>query len=81
MISAKKDADKEARKELGKDFEFVGEESATIDRFVKELGLEDRLDAMIDRCLKRLLFVRGLKSLSNGPSPSSRRLPGPSGPS
>ena len=69
-----KHADNEARKGLGKDFEFVGDESTTIHRFVQELDLEDRLDAMIDRCLKRLLYVRGLKSLSNGSSPSPRRL-------
>jgi hypothetical protein len=29
-----------------------------------ELSLVDRLDGMIDRCLKRLLFVRCLKSIS-----------------
>ena len=76
--AAVEDADNQARKELGKDFELVGEKSSTIDRLIEELELEDRLDAMIERCLKRLLYVRGFKSLSNGSSPSSRRLSGPS---
>ena len=32
--------------------------------YAEELRLAERLDGMIDRCLKRLLFVRGLKSMS-----------------
>jgi hypothetical protein len=51
---------------------------------LRDLGVEDRLDAMIDKCLKRLLFLRGLKSLptaasSAPPQPVAepRRIPGP----
>jgi hypothetical protein len=58
-------ADARARKELGEMYELVeigGE--ATLDHLMKKLDVHDRLDAMIDRCLKRLLFVRGLKSLA-----------------
>jgi hypothetical protein len=38
---------------------------AVLSRLLKELGVEERLDAMIDRLLKRLLFVRGLKSITS----------------
>ena len=38
---------------------------ATLNRLVKELDVEERLDAMIDRLIKRLLFVRGLKSTTS----------------
>jgi hypothetical protein len=46
---------------------------ATLNRLVKELAVAERLDAMIDRCLKRLLFLRGIKSLD--PSTKSAALP------
>jgi hypothetical protein len=36
---------------------------ATFEGLMREWEVEERLGAMIDRCLKRLLFVRGLKSL------------------
>jgi hypothetical protein len=36
---------------------------ATLEGLMRESDVEDRLGAMIDRHLKRLLFVRGLKSL------------------
>jgi hypothetical protein len=42
------------------------------------LAVEERLDTMIDRCLKRLLFLRGLKSLAPAKSsiqpPAQKRL-------
>lgn len=64
-LEAEQAAEAQARKELGEMYELVeiGRE-ATLDRLMKELDVHDRLDAMIDRCLKRLLFVRGLKSLA-----------------
>jgi len=49
---------------------------AVLARLMKELDVEERLDAMIDRLRKRLLFVRGLKSITSSevmPSPSSAR--------
>ena len=49
---------------------------AVLSRLLKELGVEERLDVMIDRLLKRLLFVRGLKSITSSEviaSPSSAR--------
>jgi len=36
---------------------------ATLEGLIRELDVEERLGAVIDKCLKRLLFVRGLKSL------------------
>jgi hypothetical protein len=75
----------QARKELGDTYELVEiGETATVDGLLRDLGVEERLDAMIDKCLKRLLFLRGLKSLSTAPSsappqpiPVPRRIPGP----
>jgi hypothetical protein len=53
-------------------------EIATIEQFMNALAVEERLDAMIDRCLKRLLFLRGLKSLapakSSSQPPAQKRL-------
>jgi len=49
---------------------------ATLNRLIKELDVEERLDAMIDRLIKRLLFVRGLKSITSSEvmaRPSSAR--------
>ena len=39
-------------------------QTQSIDKLMKDLAVEDRLDGLLDRCLKRLLFVRGLKSLN-----------------
>ena len=36
-----------------------------IHNLMKDLAVEERLDGLIDRCLNRLLCVRGLKSLNN----------------
>jgi hypothetical protein len=49
---------------------------AVLARLMKELDVEERLDAMIDRLIKRLLFVRGLKSITSSEvmaPPSSAR--------
>jgi len=39
----------------------------------EELGIEELLDDRIDKCLKRLLLVRGLKSISGSSSSVPRR--------
>jgi hypothetical protein len=75
----------QAREELGNTYELVElGETATVDRLLQDLGVEERLDARIDKSLKRLLFLRGLKSLSPAsssaaPQPvrASQRIPGP----
>ena len=67
-------AEDQARKDLGASYELVEiGEAATVDRLLQDLAVVERLDAMIDKCLKRLLFLRGLKSLP--PVPSSLPLP------
>ena len=51
-------AQTQARKELGKLYALVemGEE-ATVDGLISDLVVQERLDAMIDKCLKHLLAV------------------------
>ena len=63
--AAEKSADEKAQKELGRFYDLAKlGDVATIDYLQNELSLIDRLDGMIDRCIKRLLLVRGLKSIS-----------------
>ena len=52
---------------------------ATVDYLLKELSVAERLDGMIDRALKRLLFVRGIKSFAQTKSegPNSRSIEPP----
>jgi len=62
-------AEDQVREELGDTYRLVEiGRTATTGCLMEELGIHDRLDAMIDRCLKRLLFVRGLKSISGASS-------------
>ena len=57
------------RKELGGTFEFIEiGDAATFDGLTKELETKEHLNALIEKCLKRLLLVRGLKSVSTAPS-------------
>ena len=57
-------AEAEARKELKELYCLIeiGEE-ATVACLMKDLAIHERLDAMIEKCLKRLLLIRGVKSL------------------
>ena len=51
--------------------------AATFDGLTKELEIQERLDAAINRCLKQLLMVRGVKSLAAvPPSENPRRITG-----
>jgi hypothetical protein len=58
-------AEAKARKELRDLYPLVemGEE-ATVACLLNDLATQERLDAMIDKCLKRLLLIRGIKSVS-----------------
>jgi hypothetical protein len=78
--SALRAAEAQAHKELGDAYAFVEDgDLASVDHLMKDLEVQDRLDAMIDKCLKRLLFVRGLKSISSASTSAPRgRLAGPS---
>jgi hypothetical protein len=67
--------DEEARDELGDDYKFIeAGTDQTLGEIMKNFEFEARLDAMIDVCIKRLLHVRGLKSLSVSSSTSSAAL-------
>lgn len=75
----RKEADERAGRELGGAQELVDiGEVATIDHLLEELALMERLDGMIERCVKRLLFIKGLKSVaassSAARSQSTKRL-------
>jgi hypothetical protein len=60
-------AESQTRHELGELYALVEiGEAATVDGLLQELEVQARLDALIDRCIKRLLLVRGLKSMSIG---------------
>jgi hypothetical protein len=50
---------------------FRSGEITTMEQLMNVLAVEERLDTMIDRCLKRLLFLRGLKSIAPAKSASS----------
>ena len=73
-------ADEQARQELGDIHKLIDiGEPTTIEGLMKELDVRERLDGMIDKCLKRLLFVRGLKSISSPAAPpaTQQRIAGP----
>src|SRR5215831_8570127 len=58
-------AEKQARQELGDIYQLIDiGEPATVDGLMKELEIKERLDGLISKCLKQLLMVRGVKSLS-----------------
>ena len=74
-------AEDQAQKELGELYKLiVAGDAATFDGLKKELDIEARLDAAIYRCLKQLLLVRGVKSISETPLSTSppKRIAGPS---
>ena len=64
---------------FGDDYKLVElGEAATFDGLRKELDIIERFDSAITRCLKQLLLVRGVKSISAAPSSaSSKRISGP----
>lgn len=66
-------AENKVREELGELYSLVemGDE-ATLKGLLRSLAILERLDSMIDKCLKRLLFVRGLKSVSTASSSPPR---------
>ena len=67
-------AEEQAREEFGDIHALIDiGELATIDGLMKELDIKERLDSMIYKCLKQLLAVRGVKSLS--PASSSVSTP------
>jgi hypothetical protein len=68
-------AEAKAREEFGEHYDLVElGDDATLESLAKQLAILDRLDSMIDRCLKRLLLIRGLKSLPPAPVHRERLL-------
>src|SRR3974377_2243179 len=67
----------EAREELGDDYKFIeaGKDAASV---MDNFAVENRLDSMLDFCVKRLLHLRGLKSFSSS-TLSTPLLPRPDG--
>jgi hypothetical protein len=58
-------AKEQAQQELGDTYELIDiGEPATIKGLMDELDIKERLDSLISKCLKQLLMVRGVKSLS-----------------
>jgi hypothetical protein len=71
---ARRAADEQARQELGDIHQLIDiGEPATTEGLMKELDIKERLDGMINRCLKQLLLVRGIKSLPSEASSTSSR--------
>ena len=77
--AAEEAATEQAQEELGQTYRLVEiGEAATIDGLMRELDVRERLDVNIDRCIKRLLQVRGVKSISQESSGAApRQLPPP----
>jgi hypothetical protein len=63
---------KQVRTELGPAIELVEiGDVTTIEYLEKELGIRERLHGMIARLEKRLLYLRGIKSISPSSATSS----------
>jgi len=72
LEALRKSVEKEARTELGPAIELVEiGDVATIEYLEKELGIRERLHGMIARLEKRLLYLRGIKSISSSSATSS----------
>jgi hypothetical protein len=57
-------AEVQTRTEFGAAYELAHmDETTTMDGLMKDLEVQDKMDSMIDRHLKRLLLVRGVKSI------------------
>lgn len=70
--AAERLADEQAKKELGPLLELVKmRDDITIERLYEEWAVIERLDDMISRAIKRLLMVRGVKSMSPSVSEAS----------
>jgi hypothetical protein len=76
--AARKDAvqagEEQARDELGEYYDLTLDGYDT-DALTKDLDVDERLDAAIDKCMKRLLMVRGVKSMSVVPPSQPAQLP------
>jgi hypothetical protein len=74
--------DEQAQDEPGEYYELSQGDIATPDRLIADLQVEERLDAAVEKCIKRLLMLRGVKSMSVASSqlaqsPKPRSVPRP----
>lgn len=73
-----KSHESEARNELGATYDLLAAgEIATVPFLLEELRLMERLDEMIDKCIKRLLRAKGLSSISISTPAPVQHLPAP----
>jgi hypothetical protein len=73
-----KSDENQARKELEDMYDLVAAgEIVTVPFLLRELDLTERLNRMIDSCIKRLLQAKGLSSISLSTSVPVQRLPAP----
>jgi len=71
-------AEARARQELGESYKFVElGDLATPAQLLAELEVEERLDARIDRLLKRYAMLKTFESLNSRSSTELPRIPGP----
>ena len=71
-------AEARARQELGENYKFVElGDLATPAQLLAELEVEERLDARIDRLLKRYAMLKTFESLNSRSSTELPRIPGP----
>jgi hypothetical protein len=61
---AERFANEQAQRELGDLYDLTKCNAATDAHLLADLAVEERLDAVIDKCIKRLLMVRGVKSMA-----------------
>jgi hypothetical protein len=72
LEALRKSVEKQVRTELGPAIELVEiGDVATIEYLEKELGIREKLHGIIARLEKRLLYLRGIKSISSSSATSS----------
>ena len=77
--AAREAAEARAREELGENYKFIEMgDLATVTQLQADLEVEERLDARIDKLLRRLWMLQASKTLSSTvPSAALRRISGP----
>jgi hypothetical protein len=53
-----------ARTEIGDEYALIENDIVTEDRLMADLAIQEQMDVLIDRCVKRLLMLRGFKSMA-----------------
>jgi hypothetical protein len=82
IAEGKKAAEVQAKKDLGTDGYLLAvmEERATISQLFEDLNVQERLDTLIGQQVKRLMVLKGLKSISLSSVSTSAPLPRIEGP-